>query len=167
MKKLNLKTEEIAENYEQLYNITMQLWPECYKGYYIETQFGKTWINEIGDEKKPVLLLLHGMSGSSTLWYSNVEQLSKHFRVLAPDIIGQAGKSISEKPLKSANDLEIWLDEVIENLQLTNVHLAGMSFGGWLAIRYALYNSKKITKIVVLDPSGTITLHPTFGFNIS
>ena len=153
---LNFKTAEIAQKYEQLYNVTMQLWPTGYIGYYINTNYGKTWIHECGSADNPTLLLLHGMSGSSTMWYPNVEGLAQHFYVLAPDIIGQAGKSVSKTPLRSASDLDKWLDEVICELGITHIYLAGSSFGGWLATRYTLYKPHNVGRLALLDPNATL-----------
>lgn len=150
------KSIEKAIEYENLYNKTMELWPAGYKGYYLGTSYGKTWIHEIGDEHLPTLLLLHGMSGSSTMWYPNVEYLSKYFRVITPDIIGQAGKSLLEKPLKSSDDLVKWLDEVIINLNVNQIYLCGLSFGGWLAAKYTIFDQTKVKKLIMLDPAATL-----------
>ncbi|HUO39299.1 MAG TPA: alpha/beta fold hydrolase, partial [Mycobacterium sp.] len=35
-----------------------------------------------------VLLLIHGMAGSSATWRAVMPQLSKKFRVVAPDLLG-------------------------------------------------------------------------------
>jgi len=152
----NFKSKEIAVEYERLYNKTMELWPDGYKGYYIDTSYGKTWIHEIGDGSKPVLLLLHGMSGSSTLWYPNVKHLAENYRVITPDIIGQAGKSILEKPLYSPVDLDKWLDEVVIALNIKKLFLGGISFGGWLAARYTLFAPEKVEKLIMMDPAGVL-----------
>jgi alpha-beta hydrolase superfamily lysophospholipase len=39
--------------------------------------------------KGPVLLLVHGMAGSSVTWRHVMPALAKRFRVLAPDLLGQ------------------------------------------------------------------------------
>lgn len=153
---LNFKTEQQAQKYEQLYNVTMRLWPSGYAGYHISTSYGETWIHEYGSKGKPTLLLLHGMSGSSTMWYPNIEGLAQHFHIFAPDIIGQAGKSVSKIPLRSASDLDEWLDEVINLLGVEQIYLAGSSFGGWLATRYTIYQPHNIARLALLDPNGTL-----------
>jgi pimeloyl-ACP methyl ester carboxylesterase len=163
----NFKTAEKALEYEALYSKVMELWNVDYKGYYIDTSYGKTWIHEAGNENLPPLLLLHGMSGSSTLWYPNVEYLSKYFRVIMPDIIGQAGKSMLEKPLTSPADLEKWLDEVIIDLKINQLYLGGMSFGGWLAARYAIYAPHRVAKLIMIDPAATfIPFNAEFYFRM-
>ena len=163
----NFKSKEKSIEYLHYYSKVMELWPHDYEGYYVVTDYGKTWINEIGDKNLPPLLLLHGMSGSSTLWYPNVDYLSKYFRIIAPDIIGQAGKSLLIKPLKSSVDLEKWLDQVIDELKLDQVYLCGMSFGGWLATKYAVFEPNKVKKLVLLDPAATfLPLKSEFYFKM-
>ena len=44
----------------------------------------------------PVLLLVHGMAGSSVTWRHVMPALAKRFTVLAPDLLGQGQ---SDKPL--------------------------------------------------------------------
>lgn len=167
MSQNNFKSTEKAIEYEELYNKTMELWPSEYKGYFVDTSYGRTWLHEMGNSDRPVLLLLHGMSGSSTLWYPNVEYLAKKFRVITPDIIGQAGKSVLEKPLLSPVDLERWLDEVIVELGIKHLYLGGMSFGGWLAARYATSSPQKIKKLIMLDPGATfLPMKPEFFFRM-
>ena len=167
MTQINFKSIEKAIEYENLYNKTMELWPVGYKGYYVNTSYGKTWLHETGDDCKPPLLLLHGMSGSSTMWYPNAEYLSKHFRLITPDIIGQAGKSFLEKPLISPVDLEKWLDEVIDNLGIKQLYLGGLSFGGWLATRYTIFAPQRVKKLIMLDPAATLLpMKPEFFFRM-
>jgi pimeloyl-ACP methyl ester carboxylesterase len=45
-----------------------------------------------------VLLLIHGMAGSSDSWRSVLPQLSKKFRVIAPDLLGH-GESAKPRRL--------------------------------------------------------------------
>lgn len=156
MSQISFRSAEKATEYDNLYRKTMELWPVGYRGYYLDTTYGKTWIHEMGDSNQPVLLLLHGMSSSSTLWYPNIEYLSKSFRVITPDIIGQAGKSILEKPLVSSSDLEKWLGEVVDNLNVDQLYIGGLSFGGWLAARFTIFAPQKVKKLIMLDPAATL-----------
>ena len=46
-------------------------------------------------EGHETLLLIHGMAGSSATWRSVIPQLSRNYRVIAPDLLGHGG---SDKP---------------------------------------------------------------------
>ncbi|KAI5194422.1 alpha/beta-hydrolase [Aureobasidium subglaciale] len=43
---------------------------------------------DVGDKTLPVLILLHGFTGSSEVFQRNIPTLSKHFHVIAPDLRG-------------------------------------------------------------------------------
>ena len=43
----------------------------------------------------PVIVLIHGMAGSSTTWRHVMPALTEHFTVIAPDLVGHGQ---SEKP---------------------------------------------------------------------
>jgi pimeloyl-ACP methyl ester carboxylesterase len=58
-------------------------------------------------------VLLHGGGGNSTMFIDNVATLSKHFRIYAIDIIGEAGKSVGARPTK-ITEYSIWLKEVFD-----------------------------------------------------
>ena len=80
----------------------------------------------------------------------------QHFHIFAPDIIGQAGKSVSKISLRSASDLDEWLDEVINILGVEQIYLADSSFGGWLATRYTIYQPHNIARLALLGPNRTL-----------
>ncbi|KEQ81868.1 alpha/beta-hydrolase [Aureobasidium pullulans EXF-150] len=50
---------------------------------------------DVGSKSLPVLILLHGFTGSSEVFQQNIPALSKRFRVVAPDLRGHGA---SEKP---------------------------------------------------------------------
>ena len=85
------------------------------------------------------LLLLHGTAiDSAQLSYGVViEQLAQSYHVIAPDWPGYGD---SEYPLKVL-DLEAYtelLAAFIVDLGLTDIHLAGFSMGGAIALNYAI-----------------------------
>ncbi|NRF94544.1 hypothetical protein HQN89_26925 [Paenibacillus frigoriresistens] len=56
-------------------------------------QVGETHIIVSGSIVAPALILFHGMTFSTTMWYPNIESLSRHFRINAVDTIGDFGKA--------------------------------------------------------------------------
>ncbi|MBS4196306.1 alpha/beta fold hydrolase [Lederbergia citri] len=118
---------------------------------YIDTSFGKTHVIICGPKDAPPLVLIHGMTVSSTMWFANAPEWSQHFRVFAIDIIGDFGKSECTKPISSPEDINIWLDEVLDTLDLDDIFLVGHSMGGWISLQFSL-NSKRVKKLVLLAP---------------
>lgn len=55
--------------------------------------------------------------------------------------------------LQSRIDYIDWRDELFAELELSRAHVAGHSFGGWLAARYALHHPKRSASLTLLEPA--------------
>lgn len=129
----------------------------------IPTRFGLTHVNAFGPRGAPNLLLLHGMGASSTLWARNIHALCKYFRVYAPDTIDDLGKSrCSTRPRKSCDYVE-WLKDVLRGLRIERAHIAGVSYGGWIACLFAASGSQVLDKTVCIAPAAVFQrIRPVF-----
>jgi pimeloyl-ACP methyl ester carboxylesterase len=122
----------------------------------VNTAYGTTFVRVSGPASAPPLLLLHGISGNSLQWAPNIGALSKSFRVYAVDNIYDYGRSVYTRIIKNSEDYVTWLDELFGALALgNNIHLMGLSYGGWLTSQYALRFPHRLDKIVLLAPVGT------------
>jgi pimeloyl-ACP methyl ester carboxylesterase len=81
----------------------------------------------------PPLLLLHGFVGDSREWRRQIEDLSDEFMVLAWDAPGSGSSSDPPEAFRLA-DYADCLAGFIDTLRLGQVHVAGVSFGGALAL---------------------------------
>src|SRR5512134_816438 len=84
--------------YFAAYEATLALWPASVESFDVPTHFGSTHVHACGPQGAPPLVLLPGQAISSTMWYPNIGALSQSYRVYAPDIIGDMGKSIRARP---------------------------------------------------------------------
>jgi pimeloyl-ACP methyl ester carboxylesterase len=109
-----------------------------------------------GPKNSPVLVLLHGMSFSSTMWYRNVKTWSQSHRVVAIDIIGTPGKSIATRTIRNSDDCAGWLNDVFDKLRIKRACVIGHSFGAWLALSYSARHPERIERIVLLSPAATV-----------
>ena len=83
------------------------------------------------------LVLLCNLGWDSNAWSQNFPELSKHYRVLAIDLLG-VGKSA--KPLIEYK-MDTWTDVIAEFLRLKHIPkatVAGAVMGGALAVQFAL-----------------------------
>ena len=62
----------------------------------------------------PALLLIHGMAGSSETWRAVIPQLSKRYRVIAPDLMGH-GQSAKPRGDYSLGAFAVWLRDLLMN----------------------------------------------------
>jgi pimeloyl-ACP methyl ester carboxylesterase len=136
------------------YQRVVDHWPVKVTGLDAPTDYGTTHLLASGDETAPVVLLLPGGSATATAWSAVSGGLSQAHRVVAVDPIGQPGLSTpGQRQLKTAADLASWLDQVLDYLGAQRAALAGHSYGGWLALRYAMHAPGRVSRLVLLDPT--------------
>ena len=128
----------------------------------VETGFGSTYVLHWPGTGTPILLL-HGWGVTSLMWQNLVPLLADR-NVYAIDAIGDAGRSVQRAVLKDAADFATWLDEVLTALQLDEVYLVGLSFGGYLALNQAARSPHRVAGVVAIEPAGLAKLSPRFYF---
>ena len=150
-------SEQAKETYLKFYDERAKKWPVESTTKMVETSYGKTFVRISGPESAPSLVLMHGISGNSLQWISNVGALSRHFRVYAVDNVYDNGRSIPYKPMTGAEDYVNWLNEFCNALGLHNqINMVGLSYGGWITTQYALRFPDRLNKIIWgmhLDPA--------------
>jgi pimeloyl-ACP methyl ester carboxylesterase len=99
---------------------------------------------------------------TSAMWSINIAAFSKDHRVYAVDVMGQPGKSIPDVPICDTADFVAWLTATLDALGLDCVSLVGMSFGGWLALNYAVAVPQRVRRLVLLSPGGLLPMVKQF-----
>jgi 2-succinyl-6-hydroxy-2,4-cyclohexadiene-1-carboxylate synthase len=106
------------------------------------------------DPKRPALILLHGFTGSASVWNDVVALLDQSFECLALDLPGHGGNRCEDHPdafsLPGVCDLVV---DLLDRLSLPRVHLWGYSMGGRIAMQFALRNPMKISRLVLESAS--------------
>ncbi len=104
------------------------------------------------DEKKPVLLYLHGLGGNSTEWKGVSRVSHKHgYSTLGVDLRGHGWSSVPEE--LQYYHLENFAGDIRQILQkekIKNYAMVGHSFGGSLAIVYCNQFKTLLPKAMVL-----------------
>lgn len=130
-------------------------WPVGTVSTQVPTPYGTTHLNSYGPEGAPPLLLLPGGGATSTVWYAQAAALGRTHRVHAVDLVGEPGRStVGERPIRTVADLHGWLDAVLDALGAGPVALCGHSYGGWIALHYALYAPRRVRSLILVDPTG-------------
>ncbi|WP_098741369.1 alpha/beta hydrolase [Paenibacillus sp. EZ-K15] len=149
------KNELGEKEYYLCYEKSLDMFDMEYTSRYIPTTFGETHLLCFGDTSKKPLLLLHGMTMSSTMWYPNVKQLIQERCVYAIDIVGDFGKSKPAVAIKNRQAVGHWLLEVLNALQFNKVDLAGHSMGGFLSLNFSLAYPERVSKLMLYAPAGS------------
>jgi L-proline amide hydrolase len=109
----------------------------------------ETWYRISGQiDERPPLVCVHGGPGSTHNYFARLESIVSAQRAVV--VYDQVGCGRSSRPPVSELSLEVFVDELInlrQHLGLKHMHVLGTSWGGMLAIEYAL-----------LQPSGLIGL---------
>jgi pimeloyl-ACP methyl ester carboxylesterase len=99
----------------------------------------------------PVLLLIHGMGGSSENWRTVIEPLARDHTVIVPDLPGHGGSAPGGD--YSVGGLAAGLRDLLLVLDHDRVTVVGHSLGGGIAMQFA-YQFPEIVERLVLVSSG-------------
>lgn len=148
------KSPEGKQAVTDYYHLLLKEIDVPYEELNISTRYGETFLLAAGDPTNPPLILLHGSSMNSAMWIKDMEKMSEHYRVYAPDLPGEPGRSSEEQlPFDRMDDVD-WLRDVLAVLQIDQVSLVGLSLGGWLAAKFSIHHSQQVNKLVLLCPAG-------------
>ncbi|MGJ1193798.1 alpha/beta fold hydrolase [Sphingobacterium siyangense] len=128
----------------------------------LKTTFGDTHFLEAGSQHQEIVILLHGASSNATSWLSDIAEYSKQYKVIAIDIIGEAGKSAETRPSYETIDFAEWLKEIFDSLNINKANIVGLSQGGWLSLRFATSYPELVDRLILLTPAGIIPTKTTF-----
>ena len=98
----------------------------------------------------PPLVLLHGILGDSRDWRPQLEGLRDGFDVIAWDAPG-CGQSSDPDESVSASDYADWLAGLMDTLEVTPVHVAGLSWGGGLALEFYQRHPDRVRSLILAD----------------
>lgn len=148
-------TADGKAKYIQSYDTALKLWGKDVEEIDVPTHFGQAHVVMKGPKSGEPVILFHGMDASSTMWFPNVGEISKTYRVYAIDFPLEAGKSVAVGNKMSNTQILIFYNEIFDYLKLEHVNLIGASRGGWMAAYLALKPYNKVKKLVLLSPAQT------------
>ena len=101
----------------------------------------------------PALLLIHGMAGSSATWQAIIPQLSKKFRVIAPDLLGH-GMSAKPRGDYSLGAFAVFLRDLLDALGVARATVIGQSLGGGIAMQFAHQHRDYCERLALIGSGG-------------
>ncbi len=101
----------------------------------------------------PVIVLIHGMAGSSATWRFVMPALAEHFTVVAPDLVGHGA---SEKPRGdySLGAFASGVRDLLLALGHERATLVGQSLGGGVAMQFAYQFPERCERLVLVSSGG-------------
>ena len=150
------KTEEGRKKAFKSYNRALELIEIEYNEDYVDTEYGKTHLLISGKEGGKPIIILPGLFGDASMWYSNIGALSKDYMVYTLDMPNYGGMSQpSDKEVKDLGDYKAWFSQILENYSIETASVIGISYSSWLALSLAREMPQRISSVVLLDPSET------------
>jgi len=108
-----------------------------------------------GDDSKPLLLLMHGITGHAEAYVRNLAAHAEHFNVYAIDFIGHGYSTKPDHPLEIPHYID-QVTNVLNTLGVEKAYFSGESLGGWVTARFAQLRPERVEKIVLNTMGGTM-----------
>ena len=114
------------------------------------------------DHNRPALVLVHGLGSAGNIWKTLIDKLIPHFTVIAIDLPGHGdaeihdGEAVDPKSLATAI-----VNEVSNQHHFSEMHAAGNSLGGWIALEMGAVAPEKVKSVTALAPAGLWNQVPT------
>jgi len=107
---------------------------------------------ETANPRGPVLLFLHGITGSRRYWQKKVQPLGRDHRLIIPDLLGFG---LSPKPYLEYT-IDVFRDSVrnfVEEIDLASrpLFIVGHSLGGLIALEYAARYGSHVRRMILLS----------------
>lgn len=102
------------------------------------------------------ILILHGWGWPASVpqWSRVKQSLEKSgYNVLVPDLPG-FGSSLRPSHPWTIDDYAAWVNDFCEKQGLSQVFLAGHSFGGSVATKFSIKYPEKVKKLILIDSAG-------------
>ncbi len=104
---------------------------------------------DLGGAGKPVMIVLHGLLGSSRNWQTTGRDFAEHYHVIALD-----ARNHGRSPHTAEMSVELMADDVLEWMDANRVAkatLVGHSMGGRTAMFVACRHPERVERLIVVD----------------
>src|SRR5712691_10853113 len=101
----------------------------------------------------PVVLLVHGIAGSSETWADVIEPLAEHYTVVAPDLLGH-GASAKPRGDYSLGAYASGIRDLLGALGHDRGTVVGHSLGGGVAMQFAYQFPERCERLALVSSGG-------------
>jgi pimeloyl-ACP methyl ester carboxylesterase len=142
------------QRFHSAYDAVLGEWPEPHETRRLSTGYGTTVVHVCGPANGQPVLLLHAGGSTAASWFANVGPLSRTCRIYAPDRPGEPGLSESgPTAIAERADWMSWLGIVLDRLRIPRCAVVGHSYGGWMALSFAIHAPHRVSQLALLDPT--------------
>lgn len=110
---------------------------------------GKTIYYEVHGTGKP-LVILNGIMMTTKSWAPFINEISQHQQLILLDFIDQGQSAAAEQPYKQPMQVNV-LNALLEHLELNEVMLFGISYGGEVALQFVGEYPEKVERLLLFN----------------
>jgi pimeloyl-ACP methyl ester carboxylesterase len=107
---------------------------------------------EVVGKGEPVVLV-HGLSESTRVWYKNLPALAERYRIYLVDLPGFGAMRKFHRQF-NLEQSGAWLDGWMQTVGLEAANLVGHSMGGYVCMALAAVHPEKVKHLVLVDSIG-------------
>jgi abhydrolase domain-containing protein 6 len=107
------------------------------------------------------LVVLHGFAANKDHWTMIAPLLTRHFRLIAPDVPGFGDSSRHPDARYGLDEQLARIAGFVDALQLDQFHLGGNSMGGYLSAMFAARYPDRVKSLWLLAPAGVLAAAPS------
>jgi 3-oxoadipate enol-lactonase len=108
-----------------------------------------------GDDTADVLVLINALGTDLRLWEPQMDELTRHFRVIRYDCRGHGESDVPPNPA-TIDRLGADLVELLDCLNVERAHLCGISLGGFTALWAAAYHRERVGRVVFANTAARL-----------
>ena len=112
------------------------------------------------------LVLLHGIGGDKDHWVYTAPHLTRHYRLIAPDVPGFGESSRPSDASYCVDDQVERLHAFLQKLGIERAHFGGNSMGGMIVANYALRHPDAVASLWLLNTAYVASATPSEAFAI-
>ena len=101
----------------------------------------------------PVIVLIHGITGSSLTWEDVIEPLAERYTVVAPDLLGH-GESAKPRGDYSLGAYASGVRDLLQAIGHDRATVVGHSLGGGVAMQFAYQFPERCERLVLVSSGG-------------
>lgn len=125
-----------------------------YEDLTVGTRFGETHVLATGPRDAPPVMILPGGNFLNPTCLGWFLPLAEDNRLLAPDLVGQPGKSAQERFSSRGDGHAWWVEDVMDGIGLERAPFVGISYGAGIALRTMGYAPERVSAAALVVPSG-------------
>lgn len=153
-KKSVFRSQSGRREFLDYYEKTISLLPYPVERQTVATRYGKTHLSMMGNKSGRRIVILPGMSIAGPMMLDFFAYLAKDNFLIAPDLIGQPGKSEDTHFTPKANAYGNWMQDLLDGLAIDKADFAATSFGGSISLDLLKIAPERVGKQALIVTAG-------------